>query len=391
MSKWPKYRIKDVCSVTSSTRIRSSEYQDDGVPFYRGKEIIEKQRGALKVSTDIYIPRERFEEVKRKGGAPKLGELLLTSVGTLGVPYVVRKGEEFYFKDGNLTWFRAFQGLHGKYLYYWLLSPLGKAELKKCVIGSSQPAYTIVLLKEMEIDCPPLQIQHQITEILSAYDDLIENNTRRIEILEEMARRLYEEWFVQFRFPGYEGVGLKESELGLIPEGWELLRLGDCMELAYGKALKAQDRVPGDYPVYGSSGVVGTHCESLVEGPGIVVGRKGNVGSVFWSDVSFFPIDTTYYVRSEVPFSYVYFNLQRQRFLNNDAAVPGLNREQAYALPFLLPDQDVLSRFSSEWERIYGLLRRLERINVNLRAQRDLLLPKLISGEIDVSDIPMPT
>ena len=391
MSKWPKYRIKDVCSVTSSTRIRSSEYQDDGVPFYRGKEIIEKQRGALKVSTDIYIPRERFEEVKRKGGAPKLGELLLTSVGTLGVPYVVRKGEEFYFKDGNLTWFRAFQGLHGKYLYYWLLSPLGKAELKKCVIGSSQPAYTIVLLKEMEIDCPPLQIQHQITEILSAYDDLIENNTRRIEILEEMARRLYEEWFVQFRFPGYEGVGLKESELGLIPEGWELLRLGDCMELAYGKALKAQDRVPGDYPVYGSSGVVGSHCESLVEGPGIVVGRKGNVGSVFWSDVSFFPIDTTYYVRSEVPFSYVYFNLQRQRFLNNDAAVPGLNREQAYALPFLLPDQDVLSRFSSEWERIYGLLRRLERINVNLRAQRDLLLPKLISGEIDVSDIPMPT
>lgn len=391
MSKWPKYRIKDVCSVTSSTRIRSSEYQDDGVPFYRGKEIIEKQRGALKVSTDIYIPRERFEEVKRKGGAPKLGELLLTSVGTLGVPYVVRKGEEFYFKDGNLTWFRAFQGLHGKYLYYWLLSPLGKAELKKCVIGSSQPAYTIVLLKEMEIDCPPLQIQHQITEILSAYDDLIENNTRRIEILEEMARRLYEEWFVQFRFPGYEGVGLKESELGLIPEGWELLRLGDCMELAYGKALKAQDRVPGDYPVYGSSGVVGSHCESLVEGPGIVVGRKGNVGSVFWSDVSFFPIDTTYYVRSEVPFSYVYFNLQRQRFLNNDAAVPGLNREQAYALPFLLPDQDVLSRFSSEWETIYGLLRRLERINVNLRAQRDLLLPKLISGEIDVSDIPMPT
>lgn len=391
MSKWPKYRIKDVCSVTSSTRIRSSEYQDDGVPFYRGKEIIEKQRGALKVSTDIYIPRERFEEVKRKGGAPKLGELLLTSVGTLGVPYVVRKGEEFYFKDGNLTWFRAFQGLHGKYLYYWLLSPLGKAELKKCVIGSSQPAYTIVLLKEMEIDCPPLQIQHQITEILSAYDDLIENNTRRIEILEEMARRLYEEWFVQFRFPGHEGVGLKESELGLIPEGWELLRLGDCMELAYGKALKAQDRVPGDYPVYGSSGVVGTHCESLVEGPGIVVGRKGNVGSVFWSDVSFFPIDTTYYVRSEVPFSYVYFNLQRQRFLNNDAAVPGLNREQAYALPFLLPDQDVLSRFSSEWETIYGLLRRLERINVNLRAQRDLLLPKLISGEIDVSDIPMPT
>ena len=274
-----------------------------------------------------------------------------------------------------------------KFLYYLLKH----ADLNRYAGGAAQPLLTQSRLKPIEFLLPPLAVQSQIAAILSAYDDLIENNTRRIEILEEMARRLYEEWFVQFRFPGHEGVGLKESELGLIPEGWELLRLGDCMELAYGKALKAQDRVPGDYPVYGSSGVVGTHCESLVEGPGIVVGRKGNVGSVFWSDVSFFPIDTTYYVRSEVPFSYVYFNLQRQRFLNNDAAVPGLNREQAYALPFLLPDQDVLSRFSSEWERIYGLLRRLERINVNLRAQRDLLLPKLISGEIDVSDIPMPT
>lgn len=276
-----------------------------------------------------------------------------------------------------------------RWLFYALLK--GREELVSLAHGAAQQNISQEIIKKFEIEVPDLQEQQKVVVILSAYDDLIENNRRRIEILEEIARRLYEEWFVQFHFPGHEEVGFKESELGLIPESWELLRLGDCVELAYGKALKAQDRVPGDYPVYGSSGVVGTHCKSLVEGPGIVVGRKGNVGSVFWSDVSFFPIDTTYYVRSEVPFSYVYFNLQRQRFLNNDAAVPGLNREQAYALPFLLPDQDVLSRFSSEWEAIYGLLRRLERSNVNLRAQRDLLLPKLISGKIDVSDIPMPT
>ena len=280
-----------------------------------------------------------------------------------------------------------------------------KTDYLRCVIGSADftdyvlsiltgvniPHISAKDIKRFRFLLPPVATQERISRVITSYDDLIENNTRRIEILEEMARRLYEEWFVQFRFPGHEGVKFKESELGLIPQGWQLLRLGDCVELAYGKALKAQDRVPGDYPVYGSSGVVGTHCESLVDGPGIIVGRKGNVGSVFWSDVSFFPIDTTYYVRSDVPLSYLYFNLQRQRFLNNDAAVPGLNREQAYALPFLLPDKDLLSRFSSEWESFYGLLQRLGRANVNLRAQRDLLLPKLISGEIDVSDIPMPT
>lgn len=279
--------------------------------------------------------------------------------------------------------------LNNRYLFYALQLELDL--LQSLSTGSATKFLTLTILNALKLRIPSLSDQNRIVSILGAYDDLIENNTRRIEILEEMAWRLYEEWFVQFRFPGYEGAAFKESEVGLIPKGWDLVRLGDCVELAYGKALKAQDRVPGEYSVYGSSGVVGTHCESLVEGPGIVVGRKGNVGSVFWSDASFFPIDTTYYVRSEVPFSYVYFNLQRQRFLNNDAAVPGLNREQAYALPFLLPEQDLLSRFSAEWETIYGLLRRLECINVNLRAQRDLLLPKLISGEIDVSAIPMPT
>lgn len=237
---------------------------------------------------------------------------------------------------------------------------------------------------------PSLEVQESIAAILSAYDDLIENNTRRIEILEEMARRLYEEWFVHFRFPGHEELGFKESELGGIPEEWEYVALKKHIELAYGKALKKSDRKPGPYPVYGSSGEVGAHSESLVRGPGIILGRKGNVGSVFWTEDDFYPIDTVYYIKTDLPLEYVFFNLQRQRFLNNDAAVPGLNRNQAYSLPFLKPSQEVLVEFSSHCKPIYELVRKLHRKNANLRAQRDLLLPKLISGEIDVSDIPMP-
>ena len=181
-----------------------------------------------------------------------------------------------------------------------------------------------------------------------------------------------------------------ESELGLVPQGWALRRLGDVIELAYGKALKADDRRPGDVPVYGSSGVVGSHDTPLVAGPGIIVGRKGNVGSVHWSEVPFFPIDTVYYVVTDLPLHYIYFNLQRQNFLNNDAAVPGLNRNQAYSLPLVVPARGALDAFEGHCRQLLGLARLLARKNDSLRVTRDLLLPSLISGELDVSALPEP-
>ncbi|MFL1404578.1 restriction endonuclease subunit S [Marinobacter sp. M1N3S26] len=275
-----------------------------------------------------------------------------------------------------------------RFLYYVLQPQLER--LQTLSTGAATKFLTLTILKSLEVSIPPLHEQQRITSILSTYDDLIENNTRRIEILEEMARRLYEEWFVNFRFPGHEEVSFKESELGEIPEGWECSSLKEFIELAYGKALKKSERKPGPYPVYGSSGEVGTHSEPLVKGPGIILGRKGNVGSVFWTEDDFYPIDTVYYVKTDLPLEYVFFNLQRQRFLNNDAAVPGLNRNQAYSLPFLKPSETLLDQFSSQCKPIYELVRKLHKKNTNLRAQRDLLLPKLVSGEIDVSDITMP-
>lgn len=381
-------KLLDLCELIVDCEHKTAPKSSDGYPSIRtpnvgrGRLILD---GVNRVDEDTYIKWTRR-------ATPRENDLIIAREAPVGNVALVRKGQKVCLGQRTVLVRPDPSKVDPEFLCYFLLGDYAQNSFLSAATGATVSHLNMSDIRGLSIPAlPDRKKQRWIATTLAAYDDLIENNTRRIEILEEMARRLYEEWFVQFRFPGHEGVGVKESELGLIPEGWELLRLGDCVELAYGKALKAQDRVPGDYPVYGSSGVVGSHCDSLVEGPGIVVGRKGNVGSVFWSDVSFFPIDTTYYVRSEVPFSYVYFNLQRQRFLNNDAAVPGLNREQAYALPFLLPDQDVLSRFSSEWETIYGLLRRLERINVNLRAQRDLLLPKLISGEIDVSDIPMLT
>ena len=373
-------KIGELCEVTSSKRIFASEYVKTGIPFYRGKEIIEKQKGNLQISTELFISEAKYQEIKNKYGAPKPGELLLTSVGTLGVPYVIKEGEKFYFKDGNLLWLKNFNGLDSKYLYYWFLSNKGKEQLKKSTIGSSQSAFTISLVKEIELELPSPNIQKQIASILSAFDNLIENNTRRIEILEEMARRIYREWFVHFRYPGHEHNRMVDSELGEIPEGWEVMKLGEVIELKYGKSLKKSDRIEGPYPVYGSSGIVGWHNNYYKEGPGIIVGRKGNVGSVFWEFDNFFPIDTSYFVETALPLTYAYYNLKHQNFINNDAAVPGLSKKQADLLPILIPEDEILNNFDDYILPLFEQIKNYEKSNNFLKEQRDLLLPKLISG-----------
>ena len=383
MEPWLARRMEEVCDVTSSKRIYATELVPAGVPFLKSKEIIEKVNGQAH-SNLLYISEQRFRQIAEQTGSIEAGDVLLTSRGTLGIPYVVTDTDRFHFADGNLTWFRGFKGLDSNYLNYFFLSPIGKAALQKCVIGSSQQAYTIAALKKMEIPLPPLPIQQRIAGILSAYDELIENSQRRIKILESMARALYREWFVHFRFPGYEHHPRVPSPLGEIPQGWTVKKLGEVIELNYGKALKKEDRRNGDYPVFGSSGIVGMHDTALVDGPGIIVGRKGNVGSVFWCDENFFVIDTAYFVTSSLPLRFLFYVLPTLNFINSDAAVPGLSRNQAYTLELLVPPASLLEKFCELAGTFERQAATLQRQIHNLRRTRDLLLPRLLSGQIDV-------
>ena len=224
--KWEKYPIGMLCEVTSSKRIFYSEYSKQGIPFYRSKEIIEKAIGK-NISDPLFISEIKYENIKRQFGAPIAKDILLTSVGTIGTAYVVKPEDKFYFKDGNLTWFRKFSDkLISKYLFYWFESSDGQSELNNSTIGSSQKALTISTLKRIQIPIPPLPIQERIADILSAYDDLIENNQKQIKLLEEAAQRLYKEWFVDFRFPGHETTPIVDG----IPEGWERRKVADLID-----------------------------------------------------------------------------------------------------------------------------------------------------------------
>ncbi|SNQ61993.1 restriction endonuclease subunit S [Candidatus Methanoperedens nitratireducens] len=365
------------------SQLHESDYQDEGVPVIMPKNIIDG-----KVSTEGIARIGDFDVSRLSQHRLQKGDIVYGRRGDIGRRALITEREDGWLcGTGCLRISLGNSVLDPVFLYYYLGQLQVISWIYNKAIGATLPNLNTDIIRSVPITYPPLPTQRKIAAILSAYDDLIENNTRRIKLLEEMAQALYREWFVKFRFPGHEKVRMVESELGMVPEGWDVKKLGDVVELAYGKALKADDRVEGSFPVYGSGGVVGYHNECLVKGPGIIVGRKGNVGSVYWSDYDFFPIDTVYYVKSIIPLPYIYYNLQSQNFINNDAAVPGLNRNQAYMLPFLLPKKDILLNFENFVKDVFRHTKNLRNKNANLRRTRDLLLPKLISGEMDVENI----
>ncbi len=268
-----------------------------------------------------------------------------------------------------------------QFLYYYLKGSY--SNLVGLKLGGSQQNLNAATLKRFPVPVVPLDTQKKIAAILTAYDDLIANNQRRIALLESMAEEIYREWFVRMRFPGVSDDELNAGR----PKSWPVRKLGELLELCYGKALPDQNRVSGEIPVYGSGGIVGYHNTALVSTPGIIVGRKGNVGSVFLAERPFFPIDTVYYVKSTLPNELLVFLLQRMNFINNDSAVPGLNREQAYSNEVLLPETGLIEQFAKTVQPMFKQAAVLRQQVESLCKTRDALLPRLISGKLRVDQL----
>jgi len=268
--------------------------------------------------------------------------------------------------------------------------------LNNHAIGGAQPLLTQTLLKELEINLPTLPEQKAIAAVLSAFDDKIELLREQNQTLETLAQTIFKEWFVHFNFPGKDGKHYRDnggemvdSELGEIPKGWRVGKLGNVLELLYGKPLKTEDRTGSGFPVFGSNGVVGYHEKYLVEGPGIIVGRKGSMGEVVWSNNCFYPIDTTFYVSNLLEMKglfYHYFLLKRYDFekIGSDSAVPGLNRNAVYVIELVVPSLGVIEKFNTICKSIFKKLKNNTAQIQTLAKARDTLLPKLMSGETRV-------
>ena len=170
---WEKVKLGDIADVTSSKRVFANQYVDKGIPFYRQKEIIERNN-KQEISDPLFISQDLYDDIKKKYGVPQKNDLLITGVGaTLGIPYVIGN-ETFYFKDGNLIWVKNFSSkANPKYIYYYMSSDAGQKAMWSRTIGAAQPALTIDIVKQYEIPLPDIKIQKRIADILSAYDNLI--------------------------------------------------------------------------------------------------------------------------------------------------------------------------------------------------------------------------
>jgi type I restriction enzyme S subunit len=215
-------------------------------------------------------------------------------------------------------------------------------------------------------------------------------------------RAIFKDWFVDFGPTRSKRDGLERYLAPDIwrlfpdrldaegkPEGWSEKRVEDILELVYGKALKASERVAGSVPVYGSGGITGYHNQAIADGPSIIVGRKGTVGSLYWEDRPFFPIDTVFFVRSRAPLTFCYYHLQTLGLsgMNTDAAVPGLNRNNVYRLPVPWGPDELRARFDDTVKPLRQRMRANSEEGETLAATRDFLLPKLMSGEVRVKDV----
>lgn len=198
MGDWKEYKLGEIAEITSSKRIFYSEYVSKGIPFYRSKEIIDLYNNR-DISTELFISESRYNEIQLKYGVPQKDDILLTSVGSLGIPYLVKNTDKFYFKDGNLTWIRNINKnvILPQYLILWICSNIGKQKLDEVTIGSTQPALTISGLKTVEITLPSIEEQKRIVSTLSSLDDKIDLLHRENKTLETMAETLFRKWFIE--------------------------------------------------------------------------------------------------------------------------------------------------------------------------------------------------
>lgn len=385
--RYKKTTIGAHCNVTSSKRFHLSERSTSGVPFYCSKEIIQIVNGGEITECD-FIKEDAYERIKRQFGVPQTGDLLITTRGTYGIPYIYKADDYFYFADGNLTWLKDFDDeLIPKYLYYWVRSYEGQKKIDAIAKGTAQKAVPIAAIKMIELEIPNADIQKKVVRILATYDELIENNQKQIKLLEEAAQRLYKEWFVDLRFPGYEDVEIVDG----VPEGWIKGTIGNIAAFKRGKTITKKQVVEGDIPVVaGGLEPAYYHNEYNAVAPVITVSGSGaNAGFARLYNVNIFASDCSFVDSKASPYLFFVYcfikdNKPSLDALQKGAAQPHVYAKDINALNLLIPTEKLLQSFccivSLYFEKIKDLQKQIE---LSTEA-RDRLLPKLMSGEIEV-------
>lgn len=408
---WEKVKLGDIADVTSSKRVFANQYVDRGIPFYRQKEIIERNN-KQEISDPLFISQDLYDDIKKKYGVPQENDLLITGVGTLGIPYVIGN-EAFYFKDGNLIWVKNFSSkADSKYIYYYMSSDVGQKAMRSRTIGAAQPALTIDIIKQYEIPLPNIKTQKRIADILSAYDDLIENNQKQIKLLEEAAQRLYKQWFIDLRYPGHETTPIVNG----LPQGWRKEKLGNVIEYIRGTSYTSSELSDSDgvlmvnlkninafggYKRNAEKRFTGKYKENgILEQGDLVMGctdmtkERRLVGHVALipnlKERAVFTMDLLKLLPKRISKTFLYAQCRFGELsykispLANGANVLHLRPENMADIEVLCPAKSIVEMYDNVFASMISQIEKLEDQIQLASESRNRLLPKLMNGEIEV-------
>ena len=397
---WRKITVDDVkaqCkgSVVSGpfgSNIGKRFFVDVGVPLIRGNNLTLEDKKFIDDGF-VFITEEKAYELRNCEALP--GDLIFTAAGTLGQVGIIPEFPKYprYIISNKQLRLRCDPSIAlALYLYYWFSSRQMRQYIINQNTGASVPLITLGHLRSFPIHLPPLPTQRKIAAILSAYDDLIENNLRRIKILEEMAQLIYQEWFVNFRFPGHEKVRMVDSDLGRIPEGWEIKKTKEVV-----KRLKAGNTYTmNDVEEIGKVIVVdqsrneylGFHNneadhKASPDKPIIIFGDHTCKMQLMVEPFSVGPNVVPFVAVNNLSIYYVFFLVKdlvsTQEYKRHWTELS--NKQVAVSLP------GITKQFANLVIPMFEDIETLRKKNINLSCTRDLLVPKLISGELDVSEL----
>jgi type I restriction enzyme S subunit len=421
-----KNTLVELCDIVSSKRVFAASYQSEGVPFFRGKEVSQLARGE-NTTAELYISNEVYNDVISRTGPINSGDILLTAVGTLGNPYQVKETDlPFYFKDGNIVWLRKFsKEINSTYLFYWLNSEYGRRKVLDTAIGSTQAALTITGLGAISISCPSLAQQTGIVRILSAIDQKITMNNALSKTLEDIAQTIFKSWFIDFdpvkakmaeeKISGMDAAtaalfpdSMEDSELGLIPQGWQARQLKSVLVLHKStiKAGTATESVPyvpidqiGSRNIFLKNSISGSEAKTS-----LVSFEKNEIlfGAMrpYFHKVVLAPFDgttrtTTFVLRAINP-RYLAFSLLT--VFQDSAVAYATNHSQGTTIPYavwnnsfenypiVFPSEKVATAFNDSVLPLIEYGYSLVTENQKLVQLRDGLLPRLISGELQIPE-----
>lgn len=386
--KWESIRLGELIDVKHGWAFKGEYFADSGdlVLLTPGNCY---ESGGLKLRADkekFYSGEFPDEYLLRKGDLLIVMTDLVGTAPVLGGAFVIPEDDRYLHNQRlGLVTVTDDSRLDKCFLYWLLNSNDYRAQVRGSASGATVRHTSPGRVKNVVVRLPSeLAYQREIARVLFAHDDLIDNNRRRIQLLEDSVRLVFDEWFVRRRYPGTT----LTTESGPLPAGWSQRPLQEVLWLQRGFDLPIQDREDGAVPIYAASGVNGYHNVAKVRGPGVVTGRAGSLGQVQFVHEDFWPLNTTLWVK-EFRTAPPRFSLHLLRSMaleryGQGATMPMLDRKVVHQVNVVLPPDSAMQEFEALAIDVYDQIRTLQVASEKLRAARDLLLPRLMSGELTV-------